>query len=327
MRFRGFLVLPITAILLLGSYALAGPTVSGSKLSGEEVAKKWEELQKKQWSKSDFKSALGATRGDRSLFERYVKLREAKVHPGLIVATFKTCRYEPVLVSEYWDWVQKYEFGHSEVSQVMKNFPSNKVIRWYYFAYRCGGEQKLLTYETKKPDQNNKPKNPKKKEEERVYSQDEVMGVFRVTKFNMKFIKEYFDQRAAGKKPPEILPELKKMVEKQRLELEKEEKEKRRKAEEERQKKIEARKKMIELTTKPKDGEEEKKRATPGTPDDLDKILGLLPPDDEDDKKDEEKKDDVKKDEDEDKDKKEDDMKRDDEKKDDEDDPDAELED
>ena len=292
MRRRTITILAVFVSVLCASVALAagGLPPQGPKLTSAEVKQKYEELSKKGWSKRDFNAALRVTRGDRTLFEHYLKLYDQKVHPGLIAASYETCKGDPSLVKEYWEYVQKYDFEHAEVQEVMRNFPANKVLRWYYFAYRVGGEQVLLTY---KPKDKDNPTPPRSKKDEK-YTKEEVTGVFRLTRFNMKYIKDYFDQRDAGKKPAAILPDIKEKIQ---ADLQAEiDAEKKRVEEEERKKQeaIEAKQKYEELTAKPKN-EDDKKKVKAGSPNLLDELLGNGGDKKEEEKQDETKKEDTEK--------------------------------
>ena len=232
----GALALWFCGVIWAGPPKDKGPT--SSKLSGEEISKHWKKLKKKGWDKGDMEQALAYTKGERALFEKYVSLRAKKVPPKWIKRSFARCEGNPKLVGEYWQWVLQYNFSPQEVDEVFEVLPlSNPIGRWYYFAYRAGASQK----NTKPLNARKEKKNPKGK-----FSQEEVLGIFKRTRFDLNLIHEYFNKRHAGKSVPEAWKVVKEKVEKQIAEEEKKKQEKLKAEREKQRKKEEARRKMRE---------------------------------------------------------------------------------
>lgn len=265
------MTLAVVAVLFL---AISAPAMA--QMSKKEINELWKK-KKKHWSRSDMKKALDMAKGRRGLVEQYFRLKKKKVPDRLIADSFAVCGGEPSMVKEFWEWKFKYHFDLGEIKEVFEEFPqTNKITRWYYFAYRVGGTKG----ETKLPERQKNPKIQK-------YSAKECLAIFKLARFDMKLIKEYFTQRDKGKSPREILPDIKQTVKeqimKERKAAEKKRKERlaklKEKEESERKLREEERKRRAaERAEKPKED-----RAKMGTGEDLDFLMGTGD-DDEDEK-------------------------------------------
>jgi hypothetical protein len=232
---------------------------------------KFRELSQKGWTKPDMDMALNVSRGDRELFNLFVQLRDQKVDPFSIGRSFEACKGEPAAINEYWGYVIKNRFSPLEVDQVFRTFPPNNITRWHYFYYRTGGFPQ--------PQQPGAAVTPAAK----TYTMNECLNVFRLTRFDVNFVKEYFTLREQGKSAKDAWAAIKDKV-KADLDKEKEQERKRQEAEKNREKKqteesIESRKKIDEMTKsgnkpeeKPKQSNDDEK-ARRLTPDEIGKLF------------------------------------------------------
>ncbi|MBS3764608.1 MAG: hypothetical protein KGZ25_15020 [Planctomycetes bacterium] len=256
------IALAVAAVLLL---AISVPAMA--QMSKKEIHELWEK-KKKHWSRSDMKKALDMAKGRRGLVEEYFRLKKKKVPDRLIADSFAVCRGEPSMVKEFWEWKFKYHFDLGEIKEVFEEFPkTNKITRWYYFAYRVGGTKG----ETKLPQRQKNPKIQK-------YSAKECLAIFKLARFDMKLIKEYFTRRDKGKSPREILPDIKQAVKKQIIKERKADEKKRKERLAKLKEKEEAERKLREEERKRRAAERAEKpkeeRAKMGTEEDLSFLAG-----------------------------------------------------
>ncbi|MBS3763574.1 MAG: hypothetical protein KGZ25_09770, partial [Planctomycetes bacterium] len=244
--------------------------------SKKEINELWKK-KKKHWSRSDMKKALDMAKGRRGLVEQYFRLKKKKVPDKLIADSFGVCGGEPSMVKEFWEWKFKYHFDLGEIKEVFEEFPrTNKITRWYYFAYRVGGTKG----EIKLPERQKNPKIQK-------YSAKECLAIFKLARFDMKLIKEYFTRRDKGKSPREILPDIKQAVKEQIIKERKAAEKKRQERLAKLKEKEEAERKLREEERKRRAAERAEKpkedRAKMGTEEDLNFLMGTGD-DDEDEK-------------------------------------------
>ena len=193
-------------------------------------------LAKWGWSAGALRRALAVCKRDKVLFEKYVDLvTQKRVSIPTVEACLKACRGDPKTIDEYWDYVETKKFRLAEVHQVFDRFPPNPIIRWQYFFHRTAGYQKMPG----DPDASKRTRS--RNSAPAIYSQRECMGVFRNTRSNITYVKEYFALRDAGKSPAQAMAPVKKKV---LADIEKE-KEEKRLAEEELKRKKDAERQAI----------------------------------------------------------------------------------
>ena len=237
---RGPVAALLAAIVLATACAAAGADrgADDNRMTPEEIDQQFKALSAKGWTRPGMGEALGITRGDRHLFNVYVGLIDKKVPPSLIERSFIVCKGDVATVSEYWKWITEHKFSSREVEQVFAGFPNVQMTRYFYFSYRAGGPAGLAARAS--------ATSPADIAKVHGYSAGECAAIFRACRFDMQYVKAYFDIGAEGKPPAEawapvketILADLKLRQEEEQKKAEearKEAEEKRRKAEELRQ--------------------------------------------------------------------------------------------
>ena len=218
------------------------PQAASPLMTSREIAKRYHELKQKGWSGRDFATALEVSRRDRELFDLYIQLHRTKISPSRISEGFRAARGNPTAAREYWRYVSQYEskngITEKEIRRVFRVFPPNAVTRWQYFQYRTGAHRK---------DQDkDQPTGPRKKKPA-GYSTRECLTVFRAARFDVTFVKQYFEQRDSKVHRSVAMREL---LAKVKEAIEKEEQERKQKAEQEKRKAEEkalARKKLEQI--------------------------------------------------------------------------------
>jgi hypothetical protein len=236
----------VVLALSFGLAALAPTALARSGAAGRmgsrEINERWQELRKKGWSKAEMGRALQISRREPGLFDIVVQMK-GKVPMGALKKSFEICEGKPELVREFWNYVEQ-GFAPKEVAEVISTFPPNEQQRWLYFKYRAGGAEALQKRGKNGDEQQQKRPQPK------GYSSEEVMGIFKGVRFDVKLVKEYFSLRQKGHSPQQAWAKVRETV---RDQIEKEKAEARKKKEEEekkRQERAEAREKLREQAEK-----------------------------------------------------------------------------
>ncbi len=273
MDIRKRLSITLAALLALSAVqiGLMPNTAQAGQMTKKQVAERWKKLKGKNWSRKDMQTALNLSNGESVLFDTIVSLkRKHKLSWGAIVQTMKICEKKPGAMKEFWEYVKKYKFHPREVTEVFKTFPPSKTHRWFYFYFRAGGgkgfQQRAQAGKDKKKKSKKKGKKRKKrkKPEKKVegYSKDEVMGVFKRARFDIKLLKKYFEKRQAGIPIKKAWGEIREEVQAQKEEERKKEIAKRKEKEQrekERREKMKKLKKFKEEQKKAKQDSDEKK--------------------------------------------------------------------
>jgi len=221
-RWGGLLVLAVLVGLPLCAGAKPSPKLpAADRLTRKEASEYFERLSKEGWSGEEFGLALKICKYSKPLLDIYISLYKQKVPPKIISHSFYTVKGAPHVAKEYWEYINKYKFRFDEVDTVFRTFPENKIVRWHYFAYRSGG---LID------------PNDKKTKRGKMYGRQECEAIFKQCRYDMNFIKKYFDMRNEGITPTEAFGAIREeLVEK----IRKEQEEKRKKKEEEMKKLLE----------------------------------------------------------------------------------------
>ena len=194
---------------------------NADRLTRKQATEYYERLSKEGWSGEEFGLALQVCRYSRPLLDIYIGLYKQKVPPRTISRSFYSVKGAPQEAKEYWDYINRYKFRFDEVDTVFRTFPNNNVVRWQYFAYRSGGLIDPNDKETKRG---------------KTYARKECEAIFRQCRYDMNFVKKYFDARNEGTPPTQAFAAIRdELVEKVR----KEQEDKRKKKEEERKKLLE----------------------------------------------------------------------------------------
>jgi DNA-binding transcriptional MerR regulator len=262
-------------IAWLAGAALAGDAEGelSPHMTPPEIDKRADDLTAKGWKGRDISAALSISKRNRQLFEIYVGLYDKRIPPLSIQKSFALCKGEPADINEYWDWILNYKFDPREVEEVFARFPPVKMTRYFYFAYRAGDVAGL---EAKK-----RAEGPAAAEAA-GYSKKECMAIFRATRFQMDYVKEYFELRHDGKAASEAWTTIR---EKLLAEIQKRKEEAQKQAEEEKERiqaQLEAEKKAREEAAKAnppvaKSSEDSGKKTSPRGGiqiEELDELLG-----------------------------------------------------
>ena len=256
---------------------------ASERMSRGEISKRRDELRAAGLKTSEINQLLSISKADKAVFEACVKLYQSNVPMGPLRDSIYACKGEPVLLDEYWEFVQKHHCNAQEVTRVFRTFPPNKIMRWWYFYYRTGKygwEEQMKAYLAKQPKDRGPSEPPPKLTG--GYSEREVLAVFRAARFDVNYVQEYFEARDKGVSPKEAWAPL---AEKIKAEIEKEREEQRKKAEEAKSKReaeIQARKDAIAaMSNKAAEGKEKEEKPTMLTGADLARLLSGEPDEDE----------------------------------------------
>ena len=220
-RYTGWIpgLIIIAAVLAAGmNPARAGGTNNNRRLTRQEVQKYWERVSKnRDWNEQQFGQVLRMCQYNKRLVDRFLGLTKKGFSPQTVRRSFAVTEGSKKLLDEFWKYVNKRRIPPAEVQLIFQQFPDNQIIRWKYVSWRRGGR-------LHKEDLREKLANKRDGRLRRAFPRKECLMVFRMTRFDVKLIDEYFTKRLKGTPPMKALQPIRKKMAKEMKEKQKEKK-------------------------------------------------------------------------------------------------------